>query len=119
MPSIDFPFHIDHTGRTATADPAKHVRDLIEQLLFTSPRERVNRPAFGSGIDHAVFKPNHDILAETTRITAEAAIQQHLGHLIHLVALNIEAIDNRLAVEIAFTLRNEQEVRTTTIQHDV
>jgi hypothetical protein len=38
----------------------EHIRDLIEQVLFTSPGERVNRPDFGSGLRQLVFAPNSD-----------------------------------------------------------
>jgi uncharacterized protein len=106
---VDFPFQIDWNGRSATSDAAGHIRDLLEQILFTAPGERVNRPGFGSGIHHAVFRPNSEILAETVRVTAEAALQQWLSHLIELVSLNLEAEDNRLIVEVVFTLRNQTE----------
>ena len=48
--NIDYPFHFDTYGRTASTDENDHVRDMIEQLLFTNPGERVNRPDFGSGL---------------------------------------------------------------------
>jgi hypothetical protein len=35
--NIDFPFHFDSRGRTATTDYDDHIRNMIEQLLFTSP----------------------------------------------------------------------------------
>ena len=35
--NIDFPFHFDAHGRTATTDDDDHIRDMIEQLLFTNP----------------------------------------------------------------------------------
>ena len=41
--NIDFPFHFDSRGRTAETDDADHIRDMIEQLLFTNAGERVNR----------------------------------------------------------------------------
>ena len=47
--NIDFPFHFDSRGRTALTDESDHIRDMIEQLIFTNPGERVNRPDFGSG----------------------------------------------------------------------
>ena len=47
MNHIDFPFKIDGRGRTAQTDPDGYIRDLIEQVLFTAPGERVNRPEFG------------------------------------------------------------------------
>lgn len=109
---IDFPFQTDWSGRSATTDTAGHVRDLLEQILFTAPGERVNRPSFGSGIHHAIFRPNSDLLAETVRVTAEAALQQWLGHLIELIALNLETEDNRLIVEVVFRLRNQTDPQT-------
>jgi len=109
---VDYPFQVDWNGRNATTDTAGHVRDLLEQILFTSPGERVNRPSFGSGIHRAVFRPNSDLLAETIRVTAEAALQQWLGHLIDLISLDLQAEDNRLIVEVVFTLRNQTDPQT-------
>ena len=48
MPDLDFPYHFDGRGRTATTDRDDHIRDLIEQVLFTAPGERVMRPDFGA-----------------------------------------------------------------------
>jgi uncharacterized protein len=42
--NLDFPYHFDARGRTAAIDDAGHIRDMVEQLLFTNPGERVNRP---------------------------------------------------------------------------
>ena len=40
--NIDFPYHFDSRGRTAEVDYDAHIRDLIEEVLFTAPGERVN-----------------------------------------------------------------------------
>ncbi len=56
--NIAYPFHFDGRGRTATADDDRHIRDLIEAVLFTNPGERVNRPEFGSGLGQLIFAPN-------------------------------------------------------------
>ena len=70
--SVDFPFRFDGRGRTATTGDDEHVRDLIEQVLFTAPGERVNRPTFGSGLLQLVFAPNSDELAAATQLTVQA-----------------------------------------------
>ena len=67
--NIDFPFHFDGRGRTAATGDDDHVRDMIEQLLFTSPGERVNRPDFGSGLLQLVFAPNSPELAAALQFT--------------------------------------------------
>lgn len=109
---VDFPFQVDWHGRAATTDTLGHVRDLLEQILFTAPGERVNRPGFGSGIEHAVFRPTHELVLQTARATTEAAIQQWLGHLIQLVSLEVGAEENVLTVDVVFSLRHEHEPRT-------
>ena len=58
VPTLDYPYHFDGSGRSAATDEADHIRDLIEQVLFTSPGERVMRPDFGAGLLALVFEPN-------------------------------------------------------------
>ena len=55
--AMRFPFHISSRGCTDTASSSEdaYVRDLLEQVLLTSPGERVNRPDFGSGLLGMVF----------------------------------------------------------------
>ena len=104
MPHLDFPYAIDGTGRSAQTSAADHVRDLIEQVLFTAPGERVMRPTFGSGLMALVFEPNSVQLAATTQFLAQASLQQHLSHLIAVQAVTVEPIDAALVVSVAYTL---------------
>ena len=46
---LDVPFHLGRAGRTGATDADDHVRDLILQVLLTSPGERVNRPTSAAG----------------------------------------------------------------------
>jgi uncharacterized protein len=108
----DFPFRFDGRGRTALADEPDHVRDLIEQLLFTHPGERVNRPDFGSGLLQLVFAPNGPELAATVQLTVQAALQRWLGDVIEVRALAVEALESRLTVRIEYLVRRTQEVRS-------
>ncbi len=77
--NIDFPYQIDGHGRTATTTDDDHIRDMIEQLLFTNPGERVNRPSFGSGLLQMVFEPNSTEMAAALQFTLQASLQQLLG----------------------------------------
>ncbi|HUP60696.1 MAG TPA: GPW/gp25 family protein [Thermoanaerobaculia bacterium] len=113
---IAFPLRIDQNRRTATTDDATHVRDMIEQLLFTAPGERVMRPTFGSGVMQLVFAPNSPELAATTHFLVEGALQQWLGNVIELRGVIITADDATLRVEISYVLRATQESRTDTFQ---
>ena len=76
------PYHFDGRGRTATTTDDDHVRDMIEQVLFTIPGERVNRPDFGSGLLQLTFAPLSDELASATQFLVQGSLQQWLGDII-------------------------------------
>ncbi|WP_327351813.1 GPW/gp25 family protein [Streptomyces sp. NBC_01304] len=100
-----FPFRVDRRGRTAHADHDEHVRDLIEQLLFTSPGERVMRPDFGCGLLDLVFSPNSPELTSTLELSVQAALQRWLGDLIEVEALDMESDENVVRVFLAYAVR--------------
>jgi phage baseplate assembly protein W len=112
MTQLDFPFRFDGRGRTATTADDEHIRDMIEQVLFTAPGERVNRPDFGSGLLRLVFEPNSEALAAATRVGVEGALQRWLGELIQLEAVQVRSIDETLEVAIQYVVRRTQERRT-------
>lgn len=117
--NIDFPFHIDSRGRTAECNDAAHVRDMLEQLLFTNAGERVNRPDFGSGLMQLIFAPNSPELAAALQFTMRAAIQQWLGDVLDLQGLDVSSEDAILRITIRYTLRRTGETRTETIERRV
>lgn len=102
---LAYPFRFDGQGRTAATDYEAHVRDLIEQVLFTSPGERVNRPAFGCGLRDLVFQPGGEALASATQIAVQGALQQWLGDLIHVEAVRADATDSTLTVTVQYVVR--------------
>jgi phage baseplate assembly protein W len=117
--NIDFPFHFDRRGATATTDYADHVRDMIEQLLFTTPGERINRPDFGCGLMQLVFAPNSPELAATVQFTTQAALAQWLGDVIDVHSLEVKAIDSTLRVELDYALRATGESHSATFAREI
>ena len=107
--NIDFPYHFDQRGRTASADQDKHIRDLIEQVLFTTPGERVNRPTFGSGLMQLIFSPNSDILASATQLTVQSALQQWLGDLIKVEDVQVTGEDSTIRIVVKYVVLKNQE----------
>ena len=105
MTNLLYPYQINGRGRTAEADEAIWIRGLIEQVLFTSPGERVMRPDFGSGVMQLVFAPNSPELAATTQFLVQAALQQYLGNLISLEGVEVEAVDATLRVIVRYAMR--------------
>jgi phage baseplate assembly protein W len=112
--NIDFPFAFDQHGRTATTDDDDHVRDMIEQLLFTSPGERVNRPDFGSGLLQMVFAGNSPELAAALQFTMQASLQRYLSDVISIGALEVTADDSTLQVDLSYVVLATGDARSDT-----
>lgn len=110
--NIDYPFHIDLLGQTAQTTDADHIRDMIEQLLFTNPGERVNRPDFGCGLLQAIFAPNSPELATALKFTTQAALQKWLGDVIEVKALDFTAEEATLRVSLQYAIRQTGEQRS-------
>jgi len=105
--NIDFPLHFDGRGRTAEADDDAHVRDLIEQLLFTTPGERVNRPSFGCGILQAVFAPASPEIAATLNFLTQSALQQWLSDVLVVEAVDVQAVDSTVTVTVRYRTKHD------------
>jgi len=103
--NLRYPYQFDGRGHTAQAGEEDFIRGLIEQVLFTSPGERVMRPDFGSGVMQLVFAPNSVELAATTQFVVQAALQQYLGNLINLEGVETEASDATLRVIVRYVIR--------------
>lgn len=106
---IDFPYHIVEDGRTAVTGTDDHIRDMIEQLLFTNPGERVNRPGFGCGLLQLIFSPNSPELATATQFLIQGSLQQWLGELIQVDSVDVQSEDSALRVVIVYTVRQTQQ----------
>lgn len=114
MSFLDFPFHVDRAGRTAALpgdDPGrrKHVRNLIEQVLFTRPGERVNRPDLGSGLLQLVFAPASPELAASLQFTVQASLQQYLSEYIEVQEVAVAVEDSTLRVRVRYRPLEEAE----------
>src|SRR5262245_45019299 len=109
--NVDYPLQFDGRGRSAEADEVAYVLDLIEQILFTTPGERVNRPDFGCGITQMVFAPNSDTLAATGQFLIKGALQRWLGDVIAVEGVEVQALDSTLSVTIQYVVRRTDERR--------
>ena len=114
--NIDFPFHFDNRGRTASTTDDDHVRDMIEQFLFTNAGERVNRPDFGSGLLQMVFAPNSPELASALQFTIQAGLQRWLGDVVEIQRLEVTSVEATLSVLIQYVVRRTGERRTESFQ---
>src|SRR5262252_7110008 len=107
--NLAYPYSISALGRTAETPDDVHIRDLIEQVLFTAPGERVMNPTFGSGVAQLVFAPNSAELAGATHMLLQAALQLWLGALITLQSVNVDADDAVLNITVRYAIRGTDQ----------
>jgi uncharacterized protein len=106
---IGYPFRIDGNGRTASAGEEDHIRQLIEQVLFTVPGERVNQPEFGSGLMQLVFGAPNDELVAATQFLIQASLLQWLSDLIEVEGVEVRAHEGRLEITVSYMVRRSQQ----------
>jgi phage baseplate assembly protein W len=105
----NFPFKIDGRGHSAEVNYEGHIQQLIEQLLFTVLGERVNRPTFGTRVNQLVFAPNSDELAASTQFLIQGSLQQWLGELIHVVAVDTKSQDSKLFISVQYLIKKNPQ----------
>jgi uncharacterized protein len=116
---VGFPFRPDARGRTALANDEQHLRDLVEQVLFTAPGERVNRPDFGSGLHQLLFGPATPEIAATVQAVVQGALQQWLSDRLRIEAVDVESDESRLTVTVTYLPLRSQERRVLVFDREV
>jgi len=110
---IDYPFGFDASGRTARAETNEHIRDMIYQVLFTNPGERVNRPDFGCGLLRLLFEPNSGILADSTEYLVHGSLQRWLGDVLVIRDVSVTRSEEELQVLVVYEQLETGELMQT------
>src|SRR5271170_2001224 len=110
--NVQFPYSFDSTGHTSQDDLPSHIADMIEQILFTSPGERVNRPTFGCGVLQLVFAGNSDSLAAAQQQVIQTSLLQWLSDLIQVNSVTVFAEESTLLITIVYTIIATQQQQT-------
>lgn len=101
--NIYFPYQFDGRGRTREAALEQYIKQLVEQVLFTSPGERVNLPDFGSGLLQLPFAPNSLEMAAATQFSVQAALQKWLSNYVKVQSVVASAQDEKLTVTVSYS----------------
>lgn len=119
MTQFGFPYRVGPDGRTASASDTAHVRELIEQVLFTQQGERINRPDFGAGVKQLVFAGNAPELAAATEFLIQGALQRWLGDLIQVMGVTVRADEAVLRIDIRYALLGTEQTHGVTFEQEV
>ena len=104
--SLKFPLAVD-TARGTIAlerDYAAHVKQMVIQVLLTTPGERINMPQFGAGLRRAVFGPNSDTTASLVQTLIAQNLDQWLSGIIRVDGITVESENSRMNVNLSYTI---------------
>lgn len=107
--NIAFPFQISEDGRVASATYEEHIYQMIYQLLFTNIGERVNRPMFGCSVMQLTFSPLSAELVTATQALIHSGLQQWLGDVIKVEAVNVQMGQSTLTVTVQYIILRTQQ----------
>src|SRR5437762_563299 len=86
-----FPFRIDPaSGQASQSAYGTHVRQMVRQVLLTSPGERADLPEFGCGLRRLIFAPNSDALQATARLLVRQSLERWLAGQIEVKQITVE-----------------------------
>jgi phage baseplate assembly protein W len=109
---LDYPYGIAAEGAARTTTTGDHLRDLIVQVLFTSPGERVNLPEFGVGVQRLVFAPDSEALRASTQFLVSVNLRRWLGDRIDVERVEVASVpgeEETVTIEIAYVEKRTRE----------
>ena len=111
--SLTFPFSIGDLGTPRTSTRAQALREQIEQVLFTLPGERVNRPGFGCGVQRLVFGGASPEVAASAEYIVQVNLREVLGDAIAVdaVRVTVDPAQATLFIDVLYTVRETGEER--------
>jgi phage baseplate assembly protein W len=116
---LDYPLSVGSTGVPKLTGPDDHLRDLILQVLFTIPGERVNLPEFGVGVQKLVFAPNGDMLRASAQFLISNSLQRWLGDRLDVNQVSVTSEpgeEETVTIEITYTLKATQQKQSLQVQ---
>jgi phage baseplate assembly protein W len=102
---LKFPFRVGRHGPHYSTR-AEHVREQIEQVLFTDPAERVFHPEFGVGVRSLLFEPNAGALRELARKRLLGSLADALRGEVdpRTLEVQVDQEEERLLIRVAYAL---------------
>src|SRR5262249_3925503 len=116
---LDYPYSVSSTGVPKLSSADDHMRDLIIQVLFTIPGERVNLPEFGVGVQQLVFAPNNDMLRASAQFLISSNLQRWMGDRIDVNQVSVSSQPGEeevVLIEITYTVKATQQQQTMQVQ---
>jgi uncharacterized protein len=116
---LKYPYGVSGSGIPNTTTADDHLRDLILQVLFTNPGERVNLPEFGVGVERLVFEPSSDALRASTQFLISTGLQRWLGDRIDVQQVTVSSVpgeEETVTIDITYTIKSTAQRQQVQVQ---
>jgi len=113
---LNFPFGLAPDGSVAAVDEDHHIRERLEQILFTAPGERVMVPDFGCGVRDLVFAGNNEVLAAATEFKVARALQTYMGNQVLINGVDVVNDEEKLRIVINYTKTKDLQQQQATFE---
>ena len=116
---LKYPYGVGGSGIPITTTGDDHLRDLILQVLFTNPGERVNLPDFGVGVQRLVFEPSDQTLRASAQFLISTNLQHWLGDRINVEQVNVTSTpgdESTVTIEIVYSALATQQRGSVAVQ---
>lgn len=108
-----YPFAVNAQAGRFQREPDydAYIRQLIIQILFTAPGERINRPDFGAGVKRLIFAPNSPGTASLAQTAVYQGLSNWLGRYIQVHEVDVRAEGEKLLIRVEYTVLQTREKR--------
>jgi uncharacterized protein len=116
---LGYPYAVAASGLPATKTADDHLRDLILQVLFTSPGERVNLPEFGVGLQRLIFEPSSDAMRASVQFLVSTNLRRWLGDRIDIEQVQVNSepgLEQTVTMEITYVVKTTRQRQRLQVQ---
>ena len=112
-----FPYGLDGGGHTARAQGEDAIREMLEQILFVGPGERVNRPEFGCHLQSLTFAARTSELTTAVQALVDGALRKWAGDAIHLRDVKVAVQEQLVVVTVRYLEPRTQRLRQVSVSN--
>jgi len=98
---LSFPFALQN-GKVKNSTRERYIEQLMEQILFTIPGERVNRPTFGCGVEYMVFKQLSDEILAATLYIVQSELQRFMAGVATIQTVTVSRLNSELLINVDY-----------------
>jgi phage baseplate assembly protein W len=108
---VAFPYALAPTGQTARASEPEYLGQLLAQILFVEPGERVNRPDFGCPLRGLTFATGRSEVTTAVEALVQGALRQWVADAVQIQGVDVDVRGSLVHVTISYLDSRSQALR--------